>query len=183
MHSGSACMHIDRHIWTWCSLEKFLFVVIKYNYIYRLEWANYFQFSNPPMLMHFIWWCGCNCSSRNNSRPLTIFWPTSAFGLVGQTSYTFSMRQQSVTYKLSHLQKTADQFLTLISSTDSVNKTIQTCWESPRLWWEIVTTLRSWRAGEDKVEQVATVFSETWCLFTLKKLMKTRNEGLHILRN
>ena len=55
------------------------------------------------------------CSARNNSQP-AIFQPISAFSqpksiLIGQISYTFSMGQQSITYKISSLQKTADQFL------------------------------------------------------------------------
>ena len=65
-------------------------------------------------------------NGRNNSWPLAIFQPISAFAqpksvLVGQTSHTFSMGQQSVTYKISCLQKTANWFLILISSIGHVN--------------------------------------------------------------
>ena len=61
-------------------------------------------------------------SFRNNSQPLAIFRPISAIGRpkstsVGQISCTLSMGQQSVTYKISYLQKMADQFLILIFST------------------------------------------------------------------
>ena len=64
----------------------------------------------------------CTGSVRNNSWPSAILQPISAFCwpksiLVGQISCTFSMGQQSVTYKISYLQKTANQFLILISST------------------------------------------------------------------
>ena len=39
------------------------------------------------------------------------------FSICGQFSCTFTMGQQSVTYKISYLQKKANQFLILISST------------------------------------------------------------------
>ena len=50
------------------------------------------------------------CSARNNSWPLAIFRPISAFGqpksiLVGHISCTFSMGQKLITNKISYLQK------------------------------------------------------------------------------
>ena len=53
---------------------------------------------------------GYNTSARNNSWPLAIFQPISTFGrpksiLVGQFYCTFSMGWQSITYKMSYLQK------------------------------------------------------------------------------
>ena len=54
-----------------------------------------------------------NYSARNNSWPLAIFWPISIFSqsksiLVQQIYCTSSMAQQSLTYKMSYLQNTAD---------------------------------------------------------------------------
>ena len=66
------------------------------------------------------------CSARNNSQPLAIFRPFSAFGrpksiLVSQISCTFSMGTAISYLKKIHFQKTADQFLILISSTAYVH--------------------------------------------------------------
>ena len=55
-------------------------------------------------------------SARNNSRPLAAFGQPKSV-LVGQISCTFSMGQQSVTYKILSSKKAASQFLILISST------------------------------------------------------------------
>ena len=51
----------------------------------------------------------CVISTRNGSWPLAIFQSISTFGqpksiLIGQIYYTFVMRQQSITYKMSDLQ-------------------------------------------------------------------------------
>ena len=66
------------------------------------------------------------CSARNNSWPLAIFQPILAFGRSksDQISCTFSMGQQSVTYKISHFQKTAGLFLILISGTAHDHQTL-----------------------------------------------------------
>ena len=70
----------------------------------------------------------CYNSARNNSRSLTIFWPTSTFGrlksiLLGKISCTFSMGQQSKFYKVSYLQKMVNQFLIFISTTVILSET------------------------------------------------------------
>ena len=54
-------------------------------------------------------------SAKSNSRPLANLWPILTFGrtksiLVGKIYCAFSMGQQSITYKMSYYQKTADQF-------------------------------------------------------------------------
>ena len=65
-------------------------------------------------------------NARNNSWPLAIFWPISAFGrpksiLVSQISCILSMGTAISNLKNIHFQKkTADQFLILISSTDTI---------------------------------------------------------------
>ena len=75
-------------------------------------------------------------SARNNSRPLAIFRPISAFGrpksiLVGQISHTFWMGQQSIAHKISYLQKMADQLLILISGTESSTRIAQNITHEP----------------------------------------------------
>ena len=71
-------------------------------------------------------------SAKNNSWPLAIFQPISTFGwpksiLVSQFYCTFSMGWQSIIYKMSYLQKTAYQFVTLISTTGIFNSSPSVC--------------------------------------------------------
>ena len=75
----------------------------KHMYVWLIWWYAklIFQFMFAP-------WC---FSAKNNSQILAIFWPISAFAqpkfiFVGQIYCTFSMEWQSITYKMSYLQKT-----------------------------------------------------------------------------
>ena len=67
---------------------------------------NWIQKESSPAMT----WTSGNINARNNSRPLAIFQTISGFGrpkfiLISQISCTFLMGQQSVTYKISYLQK------------------------------------------------------------------------------
>ena len=105
------------HPWIRINVEhEHTHVLIYINYTYKCSYVEIItnNLINPTQ----------DSSARNNSQPLAIFQPISAFGqpksiLVSQIS---SVGQQTVTYKISYFQKTADQLLILISSTEILVK-------------------------------------------------------------
>ena len=87
--------------------------------LFKSLWYPFYIPSVPILLLPFP--LGVY-SARNNSWSLAIFQPISAFGrpksiLAGQISCTFSMGTGIRNLKISYFQKTANQFLILISST------------------------------------------------------------------